>query len=58
MDLINFFTIDNKSGYKTKESFLKKNHNDLYYEILNYTSHFESISFKIKIWHYSYSLKP
>ena len=28
MDLINFFTIDNKSGYKTKESFLKKNHND------------------------------
>lgn len=57
MNLINFFTTDNKSGYKTKESFLKKNHNDLYYEILNYTSHFESISFKIKIWHYIHKVK-
>ena len=57
MDLINLFTENNKSGYKSKESFVKKNYSDLYQEIIDYTSHFESMSFKNKIWHYIHKFK-
>ena len=57
MDLIIFFTSDNKSGYKTKESFIKKNYNDLYKEIINYTIDFKSMPFKNKVWHYIHKIK-
>ena len=57
MDLLIFFTTENKSGYKTKESFLKKYHNDLYEKIINYTTHLTSIPFKQKIWHYINEVK-
>lgn len=57
MDLLIFFTTDNKSGYKTKESFLKNNHNDLYEKIINYTTHLTSMPFNQKIWHYINQVK-
>jgi len=48
-----FFTTDNKSGHKTKETWFSKNHPDVYSEIVNYslTIPFE-MSFKEKIWFY------
>jgi len=57
MDLINFFIKDNKGGHKSKESFLKKNYNDLYCEILNYTLHFDYMPLNNRIWHYIYKIK-
>lgn len=48
-----FFTTDNKSGYKTKESWLKKNHKSLYDDIIEYASTISTeLSFKEKIWFY------
>jgi hypothetical protein len=48
-----FFITDNKSGYKTKESWLSKNHPELYEKILNYSSKFTlQLSFKERIWFY------
>jgi len=46
-----FFITDNKSGYKTKESWVKKNHPGLYDEIISYGNNFNfQMSFKEKIW--------
>lgn len=48
-----FFTTDNKSGYKTKESWLKKNQKELYDKIINHNkTSLKDISFKEKIWFY------
>jgi len=47
--LYNFFTTDNNSGYKLKEDWLRKNHNDLYEQILP-NSKDKEIPFKEKIW--------
>jgi len=48
-----FFIIDNKSGYKTQEKWLSKNHNDLYEKILNYSASLNlELNFKEKIWFY------
>lgn len=48
-----FFTIDNKSGYKTREKWFSKNHPDSYYKILNYSKNFNiDLNFKEKIWFY------
>ena len=44
-----FFTIDNKSGYKTKESWLKNNQPELYSTILKYSENIQQdITFKDK----------
>jgi len=48
-----FFTIDNKSGYKTRENWLKTNYPELYFEIINYSKNFSiELSFKEKIYFY------
>jgi endogenous inhibitor of DNA gyrase (YacG/DUF329 family) len=48
-----FFTTNNKSGYKTQERWLSKNHSELYSKILNYSKKFNiNLSFKEKIWFY------
>jgi hypothetical protein len=46
-----FFTTDNKSGYKTNEKWLSKNHNELYNQINHYCEKLDlNLSFKEKIW--------
>ncbi len=48
-----FFTTDNKSGYKTKESWVKKNEPKLYYDIITYTETLsDEYSFKERLWLY------
>ena len=48
-----FFTVNNKSGYKTKENWVKKNEPDLYKSIINYSLQFNfELSFKEKILFY------
>jgi len=48
-----FFTTDNKSGYKTTEKWLSKNHNELYENINQYCEKIDlNLSFKEKIWFY------
>lgn len=45
-----FFTENNKSGYKTRETWLSKNHPDIYSKIIEYSSTLDiNISFKEKI---------
>lgn len=49
----NFFTEDNKSGYKTNEKWLNKNHPSLYNKIIDHSSNIViDLSFKEKIWFY------
>ena len=52
--LFDYFLINNKSGYKTKESWFSKNHVDDYQLILDYNSKIglADVSFKEKIWIY------
>lgn len=53
-----FFRIDNKSGYKTKESWFKKNHPEEYAQIIEYASKIDlNFSFKEKIWFFFNKLK-
>jgi hypothetical protein len=52
MNLLIFFTTENKSGYKTKESFIKNNYIILYNEIIEFCKNIENIPFKQKIWHF------
>lgn len=52
-----FFTTNNKSGYKTKESWFSKNYPEEYQKILQYTSNFDLKSFKEKIWFFYHNLK-
>ena len=48
-----FFTIDNKSGYKTQEKWFSKNHPLIYSEIINYSKKLTiELNFKEKIWFY------
>ena len=53
-----FFTTDNKSGYKTKESWFSKNHKDVYDKIVEHsnTHDLNNHSFKEKIWNYFHSI--
>ncbi len=53
-----FFTTDNKSGYKTKESWFSKNHKDIYDKIIEHsnTHDLNNHSFKEKIWNYFHSI--
>jgi hypothetical protein len=53
-----FFLTDNKSGYKTKESWFKTNHPKTYDDIISYTSKLNITipTFKEKIWFYFNSL--
>lgn len=52
MDL-SFFTTDNVSGYKTRESWFSKNHDDEYSKINEYCSKLNiELNFKEKIWFY------
>jgi hypothetical protein len=50
MDL-NFFLLNNKSGFKTKEAWFKKNYPDEYLDILDYSKNIDC-SFKERIWFY------
>ena len=53
-----FFRIDNKSGYKTKESWFKKNYPEEYSQIIEYASKIDlTFSFKEKIWFFFNKLK-
>lgn len=52
-----FFTTNNKSGYKTKESWFSKNYPEEYQKIIQYTSNFDLKSFKEKIWFFYHNLK-
>jgi hypothetical protein len=53
-----FFIENNKSGYKTKESWLKTNHTELYESIIDYSKSINlNLSFKEKIWFYYNNLK-
>ena len=49
IDLKKFFIEDNKSGHKTKEKWLIKNHIDLYNEIISFSKHIEYIPFKQRV---------
>lgn len=52
-----FFTNNNKSGYKTKESWFSKNHPNEYEKIIQYTKDSNLKSFKEKIWFFYNNLK-
>ncbi len=53
-----FFLTDNKSGYKTTEKWLYKNHPELYHQIIKYSSDISlKLSFKEKIWFFYNNLK-
>jgi hypothetical protein len=53
-----FFTIDNKSGYKTNEKWLSKNYLETYQSILDFTSDCTNdLNFKEKIYFYFHNLK-
>lgn len=53
-----FFRIDNKSGYKTKELWFKKNYPEEYSQIIEYASKIDlTFSFKEKIWFFFNKLK-
>lgn len=54
MNYKEYFTTDNKSGWKTKESTLKKNNPELYQIIITYADNhgLTNLSFKEKIWHF------
>lgn len=48
-----FFTIDNKSGYKTQEKWLKLHYPELYDKIISYSQELNiTLNFKEKIWFY------
>lgn len=50
---ISYFRVDNKSGYKTKESWFSKNHPEEYGKIITYSQGlYDDMSFKEKIWFY------
>lgn len=51
-----FFTTNNKSGYKTKESWFSKNHPSEYEKLLQYVNSFNLETFKEKIWFYYHNL--
>lgn len=53
-----FFTEDNKSGYKTRESWFSKNYPTEYKKILEYSEYIPTeLSFKEKIYFYYKNLK-
>lgn len=54
--LIKYFTTDNKSGYKTKESHVKLNFNGLMDEINLFNLRFEDIPFTQKLYNYLYDI--
>ena len=48
-----FFTVDNKSGYKTREKWFSVKHPDTYSKIIDYVMPIKlDLSFKEKIWFY------
>lgn len=54
MNYFDFFIKKNKSGYKTREKYLKLNYPEIYNSIINYCSddNLNKLSFKQKIWHF------
>jgi hypothetical protein len=52
-----FFTTNNKSGHKTKESWFSKNYPEEYLKIIDHTSRFGLKTFKEKIWFFYHNLK-
>ena len=56
-DLIKYFTIDNKNGLKTIETYLIIKETILYNNIIEWNSNNKDISFKEKIYRYIYKIK-
>ncbi len=55
MNYKEFFTTDNKSGWKTREDRLKNNYLEIYSKIINYCDCYlelNELPFKEKIWHF------
>jgi hypothetical protein len=54
MDYKNFFTTDNKSGWKTRESLLKKNEPKIYDELKIFIvkNNLNELPFKQQVWHF------
>lgn len=54
MDYKKFFIENNKSGFKTREKYLKNNFNELYISILGFITEdwFNNLTFKEKIWYF------
>jgi hypothetical protein len=54
MNYKEFFTTDNKSGWKTREDRLKNNFPEIYEKIIDYCKLFDLIElpFKEKVWHF------
>jgi hypothetical protein len=52
-----FFIVNNKSGYKTKESWFSINYPEEYQKIIQYTSNIDLKTFKEKIWFFYHNLK-
>ena len=57
--LLLWFNTNNKSGYKTKEFWLKKHKLNLYNNILSFNKKYftEQICFKQKVYNYIYQIK-
>ena len=59
MDYFQFFTTDNKSGWKCRENKLKRNCPELYDEILMFTNQYESLQsllFVQRVYHFIFKL--
>ena len=53
MNYLKYFIEDNKSGHKTRETWLKANNIDLYNKIIDFcVGELEDITFKEKVWHF------
>lgn len=54
MNYSEFFTTNNKSGWKYKETILKNNYPEIYEPILNYSiiNNLIDLSFKQRVWHF------
>ena len=59
MDYKEFFTLENKSGVKTRESYILNNHPELYSKIINYINNvwYINLSFKEKVWYFINEVK-
>jgi len=58
MNLLDFFLKNNHNGSKTNEKFLIKNHNNIYQDIINFSSgELNNLPFKQKIWHFINKVK-
>ncbi len=55
-ELIEYFFIENKSGYKTRENHVKKNFSNIYNEIVDYPLNSDEMMFNQKLYNYLYDI--